>query len=130
MLAYYEKKSEDKESDKNTKPLFYRVYDVKYKKPCESTGIRNDRLQFLAYCFMYCVTKRDDIQKKFVNQDTDDKSDTNVPHWYSGLIFPSQQSKSSDHIAINRLNDDVYYHQFFVDIKDKNTNHDFEFLEW
>ena len=121
VLAYYDKKSEE-----NAKPLFYRVYDVKYKKPCESTGIRNDRLQFLAYCFMYGVTKREDI----VIPDTDDKSGINDIHWYSGLIFPSQPSKYSDHIEINRENDNVYYHQFFIDINDKdNINSDFNWLE-
>ena len=121
VLAYYKKESED-----NAKPFFYRVYDVKYKKPCESTGIRNDRLQFLAYCFMYGVTKRDNI----VIPDTDDKSDINDTHWYSGLIFPSQPSTYSDNIAINRENDNVYYHQVFIDIKDKdNINSDFNWLE-
>lgn len=128
VLAYYKKESED-----NAKPFFYRVYDVKYKKPCESTGIRNDRLQFLAYCFMYGVTKRDNI----VIPDTDDKSDINDTHWYSGLIFPSQPSNYSLPIAINRENDNinrendnVYYHQVFIDIKDKdNINSDFNWLE-
>lgn len=121
VLAYYKKESED-----NAKPFFYRVYDVKYKKTCESTGIRNDRLQFLAYCFMYGVTKRDNI----VIPDIDDKPGINDTHWYSGLIFPSQPSTYSDNIAINRENDNVYYHQVFIDIKDKdNINSDFNWLE-
>lgn len=122
VLAYYKKESED-----NAKPFFYRVYDVKYKNPCESTGIRNDRLQFLAYCFMYGisydVTKQNYIEKKLDIKNTDDTN------WYSGLIFPSQPSKYSDLIAINRVNDDVYYHQFFIDIEDRNnTNQDFNWL--
>lgn len=122
VLAYYEK------SDENTTPLFYRIYDVKYKSPCKSTGIRNDRLQFLAYCFMYgvsnSVTKRN---KKLKFKDT-------KPHWYSGLIFPSfykeqskkEQSKENDNekydlgCAINRNNDDVYYHQFLININNKD----------
>lgn len=121
VLAYYKKESED-----NAKPFFYRVYDVKYKKTCESTGIRNDRLQLLAYCFMYGVTKRDNI----VIPDIDDKPGINDTHWYSGLIFPSQPSTYSDNIAINRENDNVYYHQVFIDIKDKdNINSDFNWLE-
>lgn len=131
VLAYYKKESED-----NAKPFFYRVYDVKYKNPCESTGIRNDRLQFLAYCFMYGVsydvTKQNYIEKKLDIKNTDEKSgtkDTYDTNWYSGLIFPSQPSKYSDLIAINRVNDDVYYHQFFIDIEDRNnTNQDFNWL--
>lgn len=133
ILAYYDKKSEE-----NAKPLFYRVYDVKYKKPCESTGIRNDRLQFLAYCFMYGisydVTKQNYIEKKLDIKNTDEKSDTKDTydtHWYSGLIFPSQPSKNSDHIAINRVNDNVYYHQVFIDIDNKdNACDNFVWLEW
>ena len=140
VLAYYDKKSEE-----NAKPLFYRVYDVKYKKPCKSTGIRNDRLQFLAYCFMYGVsydvTKQSDIEEKLGIINTNEKSDaknTDNPHWYSGLIFPLPPQKTSENVAkenskgveINRVNDDVYYHQVFVDIKDKNTEQNFEFLKW
>lgn len=134
VLAYYDKKSEE-----NAKPLFYRVYDVKYKKPCESTGIRNDRLQFLAYCFMYGVTKRSDIEKEFSIQDTDDNSaakDTRDKYWYSGLVFPSQSDKNTEGVEINRKNksDDVYYHQVFINIEDKedkdNTAQCLNWLKW
>lgn len=125
VLAYYKKESEDKEYEDNAKPLFYRVYDVKYKPPCKSTGIRNDRLQFLAYCFMYGVTRRDDIEEKLRI------AKINETHWYSGLIFPSQPQKNSEHIAINRAKDDVYYHQLLINIEDNNnTNQDFGWLKW
>lgn len=141
VLAYYKKESEDKEYEDNAKPLFYRVYDVKYKKPCESSNssIRNDRLQFLAYCFMYGVTKRSDIEKEFSIQDTDDNSaakDTRDKYWYSGLIFPSQSDKNTEGVEINRKNksDDVYYHQVFINIEDKedkdNTAQCLNWLKW
>ena len=132
VLAYYKKESEYKEHKDNAKPLFYRVYDVKYKNPCESTGIRNDRLQFLAYCFMYGVSNSVTKQNKKLKF-----KDTKL-HWYSGLIFPLMSQKTSEDVAvensvgvaINRNNDNVYYHQVFIDINDKdNINSDFNWLE-
>lgn len=132
VLAYYKKESEDKEHKDNAKPLFYRVYDVKYKPPCESTGTRNDRLQFLAYCFMYGVSNSVTKQNKKLKF-----KDTKL-HWYSGLIFPLMSQKTSEDVAvensvgvaINRNNDNVYYHQVFIDINDKdNINSDFNWLE-
>ena len=40
---------------KTKESLGYRVYDVKYKWSDNKNNVRDDRLQFLAYCFIYGV---------------------------------------------------------------------------
>lgn len=48
VIAYYRKDGGAEE-----KPEFYRIYDVKYKDRERKVSDRNDRLQILAYDFMY-----------------------------------------------------------------------------
>lgn len=107
--------------DKGKKnPLGYRVYDVKYKWSDNKNNVRDDRLQFLAYCFIYGV--RGEIE------DEDDV------HFYSGLIFPKQNGKESNNAEININNQSkrALYHQIFIDTnpeKDALENN-YDWLDW
>lgn len=118
VLEYYE--------DDKIKTKGYRVYDVKYKWSDNKNNARDDRLQFLAYCFIYGV--RGEIE------DEDDV------HFYSGLIFPKQNGKKSNDAKINFKQDNqsnrAWYHQLFIDINPENidTNPEnidtWKWLEW
>lgn len=104
VLEYYE--------DDKIKTKGYRVYDVKYKYIDMSNNARDDRLQFLAYCFIYGV--RGKIE------------DENNIHFYSGLIFPKQNGKKSNNAKINFKQDNqsnrAWYHQFFIDTNPENID--------
>ena len=113
VLEYYE--------DDKIKTKGYRVYDVKYKwinnkdnknNKNIKNNARDDRLQFLAYCFIYGV--RGEIE------DEDDV------HFYSGLIFPKQNGKKSNNAKINFKQDNqsnrAWYHQLFIDINPENID--------
>lgn len=131
VLEYY-KIVKDQDGKIKTKESWgYRVYDVKYKYIDMSNNARDDRLQFLAYCFIYGV--RGEIE------DEDDV------HFYSGLIFPKQNGKKSNDAKINFKQDNqsnrAWYHQFFIDTnlenidtnpkKDDSENDDtWKWLEW
>ena len=118
VLEYYE--------DDKIKTKGYRVYDVKYKYIDMSNNARDDRLQFLAYCFIYGV--RGEIE------DEDDV------HFYSGLIFPKQNGKKSNNAKINFKQDNqsnrAWYHQLFIDINPENIDTNpknidtWKWLEW
>ncbi len=122
VLEYYEIGKDDKIKTKG-----YRVYDVKYKwinnkdnkdnknnknNKNIKNNARDDRLQFLAYCFIYGV--RGEIE------DEDDV------HFYSGLIFPKQNGKKSNDAKINFKQDNqsnrAWYHQFFIDTNPENID--------
>lgn len=121
VLEYYEIGKDDKIKTKG-----YRVYDVKYKYIDMSNNARDDRLQFLAYCFIYGV--RGEIE------DEDDV------HFYSGLIFPKQNGKKSNNAKINFKQDNqsnrAWYHQLFIDINPENIDTNpknidtWKWLEW
>lgn len=134
VLEYY-KIVKDQNDEIKTKTFWgYRVYDVKYKKykwinnkdnknnKNNKNNVRDDRLQFLAYCFIYGV--RGEIE------DEDDI------HFYSGLIFPKQDNEEYylAEININNQSEGAWYHQFFIDInpkKDDSENDDtWKWLEW
>lgn len=112
VLEYY-KIVKDQDGKIKTKESWgYRVYDVKYKYIDMSNNARDDRLQFLAYCFIYGV--RGEIE------DEDDV------HFYSGLIFPKQNGKKSNDAKINFKQDNqsnrAWYHQFFIDTNLENID--------
>lgn len=112
VLEYY-KIVKDQDGKIKTKESWgYRVYDVKYKYIDMSNNARDDRLQFLAYCFIYGV--RGEIE------DEDDV------HFYSGLIFPKQNGKKSNDAKINFKQDNqsnrAWYHQFFIDTNPENID--------
>lgn len=115
VLAYHNKKKWDKgEIDS---PMFYRVYDVKYKITNNNPN-RDDRLQFLAYCFMYGV------------KGLEETKDLDNIHWYSGLIFPKQDVNDENRKYIfTKMNtnseNDVYFHQYYIG----STGIDFGWLE-
>ena len=88
-------------------------------------NVRDDRLQFLAYCFIYGV--RGEIE------DEDDV------HFYSGLIFPKQDNEEYHSAEININNQGnqsnrAWYHQFFIDTNPKkgdSKKYDtWKWLEW
>lgn len=120
VLEYY-KIVKDQDGKIKTKESWgYRVYDVKYKYIDMSNNARDDRLQFLAYCFIYGV--RGEIE------DEDDV------HFYSGLIFPKQNGKESNNAEININNQSkrALYHQIFIDTnpeKDALENN-YDWLDW
>lgn len=115
VLEYYE--------DDKIKTKGYRVYDVKYKWSDNKNNARDDRLQFLAYCFIYGV--RGEIE------DEDDV------HFYSGLIFPKQDNEEY-HLAEININNQgnqskrACYHQFFIDTNPENDalENNYDWLEW
>lgn len=114
VLEYYKYKIVKDQNDeiKTKESLGYRVYDVKYKWSDNKNNARDDRLQFLAYCFIYGV--RGEIE------DEDDV------HFYSGLIFPKQNGKESNNAKINFKQDNqsnrAWYHQLFIDINPENID--------
>lgn len=122
VLEYYKIVKDQNDEIKTKTSLGYRVYDVKYKYIDKSNNARDDRLQFLAYCFIYGV--RGEIE------DEDDI------HFYSGLIFPKQDNEEYylAEININNQSEEAWYHQFFIDInpkKDDSENDDtWKWLEW
>lgn len=107
VLEYYE--------DDKIKTKGYRVYDVKYKYIDMSNNARDDRLQFLAYCFIYGV------RGKITKKDT-----TSYYSGYGGLIFPKQNGKESNKAEININNQNqsegALYHQLFIDINPENID--------
>lgn len=113
VLAYYRRK--DWDNGKTDTPEFYRIYDAKYKDTSNTN--RDDRLQFLAYCFLYNIGG--------CNEEKNSKDEI---HRYSGLLFPDQ-NKNEPHIAKINLNNnnDVYFHQCYINIDGKNS--DFSWLE-
>ena len=132
VLEYYKIVKDQNDEIKTKTSLGYRVYDVKYKKykwiknkdnkinKNNKNNARDDRLQFLAYCFIYGV--RGEIE------DEDDV------HFYSGLIFPKQDNEEyhSAEININNQSNRAWYHQLFIDInpeKDALENN-YDWLEW
>lgn len=114
VLEYYKYKIVKDQNDeiKTKESLGYRVYDVKYKWSDNKNNARDDRLQFLAYCFIYGV--RGEIE------DEDDV------HFYSGLIFPKQNGKESNNAKINFKQDNqsnrAWYHQLFIDTNPENID--------
>lgn len=120
VLEYYEIKIVKDQNDeiKTKTSLGYRVYDVKYKYIDKSNNARDDRLQFLAYCFIYGVRGKPEN------------------YYRSGLIFPKQNGKKSNDAKINFKQDNqsdvALYHQLFIDInpeKDALENN-YDWLEW
>lgn len=117
VLEYYE--------DDKIKTKGYRVYDVKYKYIDMSNNARDDRLQFLAYCFIYGV------RGKITKKDT-----TSYYSGYGGLIFPKQNGKESNKAEININNQNqsegALYHQFFIDTNPENDalENNYDWLEW
>lgn len=126
VLEYYEIVKDQDGKIKTKKSSGYRVYDVKYKWSDNKNNARDDRLQFLAYCFIYGV--RGEIE------DEDDV------HFYSGLIFPKQNGKKSNNAKINFKQDNqsnrAWYHQFFIDTNPENIDTNpknidtWKWLEW
>lgn len=146
VLEYYKIVKDQNDEIETKTSLGYRVYDVKYKWINKSNNARDDRLQFLAYCFIYGV--RGKITKK------------DTTSYYSGLIFPKQEDedKSKDskkqmdekkskspkekifrnpintEININNQSNRAWYHQFFIDTnpkKDDSKKDDtWKWLEW
>lgn len=121
VLEYYE--------DDKIKTKGYRVYDVKYKYIDMSNNARDDRLQFLAYCFIYGV------RGEIVDEDD--------VHFYSGLIFPKQNGKESNNANNAKINfkqdnqsNRALYHQLFIDINPENIDTNpknidtWKWLEW
>lgn len=112
VLEYYKIVKDQNDEIKTKESLGYRVYDVKYKWSDNKNNARDDRLQFLAYCFIYGV--RGKITKK------------DTTSYYSGLIFPKQNGKKSNDAKINfkqdNQNDVALYHQLFIDINPENID--------
>lgn len=77
VIAYREE-----DQSENSKPKFYRVYDVKYKdRKKAASRVRDDRLQILAYDFMY-------------------GSDNSFGHIFPD-IFPPKQSDKTEYVDWN-----------------------------
>lgn len=112
VLEYYKIVKDQNDEIKTKESLGYRVYDVKYKWSDNKNNARDDRLQFLAYCFIYGV--RGKITKK------------DTTSYYSGLIFPKQNGKKSNDAKINFKQDNqsdvALYHQLFIDINPENID--------
>ena len=112
VLEYYKIVKDQNDEIKTKESLGYRVYDVKYKWSDNKNNARDDRLQFLAYCFIYGV--RGKITKK------------DTTSYYSGLIFPKQNGKKSNDAKINFKQDNqsdvALYHQLFIDTNPENID--------
>lgn len=129
VLEYYKYKIVKDQNDeiKTKESLGYRVYDVKYKWSDNKNNARDDRLQFLAYCFIYGV------RGKITKKDT-----TSYYSGYGGLIFPKQNGKESNKAEININNQNqsegALYHQLFIDTNPKkgdSKKYDtWKWLEW
>lgn len=137
VLEYYEIVKDQNDEIKTKKSWGYRVYDVKYKwinnkdnkdnknnknNKNIKNNARDDRLQFLAYCFIYGV------RGEIVDEDD--------VHFYSGLIFPKQNGKESNNANNAKINfkqdnqsNRAWYHQLFIDINPENID-TWKWLEW
>ena len=112
VIAYREKSQPE-----DLKPKFYRVYDVKYKdRTASAFRPRDDRLQILAYDFMYCCDES--VGHIFPKQKWVEEKEEKCPQLQTDSYAPGELKRSigTDNNKTEKwIREGLYYLELYLD---------------